>query len=58
MACCTRRHGRLTADKVRKAQARTASPVIEIERRDDGAWALVRPSPYARRITAHTPFAP
>ncbi len=45
-----------TAEKVRKAQAAHGIAVIEIERRADG-WQMVRPSPYARRITAHTPFA-
>jgi uncharacterized protein len=45
-----------TAEKVRKAQAAHGVAVIEIERRGD-AWAMVRPSPYARRFTANTPFA-
>jgi len=44
-----------TLEKVRKAQASHGIAVVEIERRDDGGWALVRPSPYARRVTAHTP---
>jgi secreted PhoX family phosphatase len=30
--------------------------VIEVEARNDG-WAVVRPSKYARRFTAYTPFA-
>lgn len=42
--------------KVRKSQAAHGIAVIEIELRDAG-WQVVRPSPYARRITAHTPFA-
>jgi secreted PhoX family phosphatase len=45
-----------TAEKVRKAQAAHGVSVIEVERRGD-AWAMVRPSKYARRITATTPFA-
>lgn len=45
-----------TAEKVRKAQAAHGVAVIEVERRGD-AWAMVRPSPYARRFTAATPFA-
>ena len=45
-----------TADKVRKAQAAHGIAVIEIEL-IDGRWRMVRPSRYARRITAHTPFA-
>ncbi|MBL8383979.1 MAG: PhoX family phosphatase [Burkholderiales bacterium] len=43
-----------TADKVAKSQAAHGVSVIEIERAD-GAWQVVRPSPYARRITAATP---
>ena len=59
-----------TLDKVRKAQAAHGVSVIEIELRagsgaSSGAgttatpaqWHMVRPSPYARRITAHTPMA-
>lgn len=46
-----------SAEKVRKAQAAHGVSVIEIERREDGGWQMVRPSPYARRITASTPFA-
>jgi secreted PhoX family phosphatase len=45
-----------SAEKVRKAQAAHGIAVIEVERRGD-AWTMVRPSPYARRITATTPFA-
>jgi secreted PhoX family phosphatase len=44
-----------TAAKVRKAQAAHGITVIEIEQRPDG-WQMVRPSRYARRITATTPF--
>lgn len=45
-----------TAEKVRKAQAAHGVSVIEVERRG-AAWAMVRPSRYARRFTATTPFA-
>lgn len=41
-------------DKVRKSQAAHGIAVIEIELRDAG-WQVVRPSAFARRITAHTP---
>jgi secreted PhoX family phosphatase len=44
-----------TAAKVRKSQAAHGVSVIEIEFRD-GKWKLVRPSHYARRITANTPM--
>jgi uncharacterized protein len=43
-------------EKVKKAQAAHGISVIEIELKD-GAWQMVRPSKYARRITATTPFA-
>lgn len=45
-----------TAEKVRKAQAAHGVSVIEVERKD-GGWQVVRPSPWARRITARTPMA-
>ena len=45
-----------TLEKVRKAQAAHGVAVVEVEQRGTG-WQLVRPSPYARRITAHTPCA-
>ena len=45
-----------TAEKVQKAQAAHGIAVIEIERQADG-WQMVRPSLFARRITASTPFA-
>jgi uncharacterized protein len=44
-----------TRDKVRKAQAAHGVSVIEIEQKD-GRWSLVKPSPWARRITANTPM--
>ena len=45
-----------TLDKVKKAQAAHGISVIEIEQRPDG-WQMVRPSRYARRITATTPIS-
>jgi secreted PhoX family phosphatase len=45
-----------TAEKVRKAQAAHGISVTEWEMKD-GKWQMVRPSKYARRITANTPFA-
>jgi secreted PhoX family phosphatase len=45
-----------TPEKVKKSQAAHGITVIEIERQGDG-WQMVRPSRYARRITAHTPFS-
>ena len=44
------------AAKVRKAQAAHGVSVIEVESQD-GLWNVVRPSPWARRITASTPMA-
>lgn len=43
------------ADKVRKAQAAHGVSVIEVELRG-GRWQVLRPSPYARRVTATTPM--
>jgi len=43
-------------EKVRKAQAAHGVSVIEV-RQVDGRWEMVRPSPWARRITANTPMA-
>jgi uncharacterized protein len=45
-----------SADKVTKAQHAVGVSVIEVEERD-GVWQIVRPSRYARRITARTPCA-
>lgn len=45
-----------TAAKVAKSQAAHGISVIEIEHRG-GRWQMVRPSRYARRVTATTPFA-
>jgi secreted PhoX family phosphatase len=44
-----------TSEKVRKAQAAHGVSVIEVEFKD-GQWQMVRPSPWARRITANTPM--
>ena len=45
-----------TAEKTAKAQAAHGIAVVEVEQRG-GAWQVVRPSRYARRITANTPHA-
>jgi secreted PhoX family phosphatase len=45
-----------SAEKVRKAQAAHGVAVIEVEDKG-GRWEIVRPSPWARRITARTPIA-
>ncbi|MCP5285076.1 MAG: PhoX family phosphatase [Burkholderiaceae bacterium] len=44
------------AAKVAKAQAAHGIAVVEVERAPEG-WRLVRPSPFARRFTAASPFA-
>ncbi len=46
---------RWSAEKVRKSQAAHGVSVIEIALRD-GRWEVVRPSPYARRVSAMTPM--
>jgi secreted PhoX family phosphatase len=43
-----------TPEKVRKAQAAHGVSVLEIEDKG-GKWEVVKPSPWARRITANTP---
>lgn len=45
-----------SAQKVRKAQAAMGVSVAEVAQRS-GRWEVVRPSPWARRITAYTPMA-
>ncbi len=45
-----------SAEKVKKSQAAHGVAVIEVELKD-GRWQMVRPSRYARRHTAATPFA-
>ena len=44
-----------SADKVRKSQYAHGCSVIEV-REKGGQWEVVRPSPFARRITAATPM--
>ncbi len=44
-----------SAEKVRKSQAAHGVSVIEVER-SGTQWRVVRPSQYARRITANTPM--
>lgn len=44
-----------SAEKVRKSQNAHGVSVIEVENRA-GQWSVVRPSRYARRITAQTPM--
>jgi uncharacterized protein len=45
-----------SAEKVKKSQAAHGLAVIEVAS-TDGRWNMVRPSRYARRFTASTPFA-
>ena len=45
-----------SAEKVAKSQAAHGISVCEIELKD-GRWHMLRPSAYARRFTASTPFA-
>jgi uncharacterized protein len=44
-----------TAEKVRKSQAAHGVAIIEISQ-EGNQWRVVRPSQYARRITAYTPI--
>ncbi len=44
------------ADKVRKSQNAHGASVIEVELKD-GRWSVVRPSRYARRVTARSPIS-
>jgi uncharacterized protein len=49
------------AEKTRKSQAAHGVSIIEVARksrrgRDDGEWQVVRPSRFARRVTAFTPI--
>lgn len=48
-----------SAEKVRKSQAAHGISIIEIERKPghNSPWEMVRPSKWARRLTANTPFA-
>ncbi len=45
----------MNPEKVRKAQNAHGLSVIEVEMKN-GRWNMVRPSPYARRVTLSTPF--
>ncbi len=45
-----------SAEKVRKAQNAHGVTIVEVRERG-GRWEIVRPSRYARRITARTPIA-
>lgn len=45
-----------SAEKVRKAQNAHGCSVIEVRAAAGGQWEVVRPSRYARRITAATPM--
>jgi secreted PhoX family phosphatase len=45
----------MNTDKVRKAQNAHGLSVIEVEM-NQGKWDVVRPSPFARRVTLSTPF--
>jgi uncharacterized protein len=44
-----------TREKVRKSQAAHGVSVIEVKDKG-GRWEIVRPSPWARRVTANTPM--
>jgi uncharacterized protein len=44
-----------TAEKVRKSQAAHGVSIIEISQ-EKSQWKIVRPSRYARRVTAYTPM--
>jgi hypothetical protein len=44
-----------TAEKVRKSQAAHGVSIVEARLKGD-AWEILRPSPYARRITGYTPM--
>ncbi|WP_066568421.1 PhoX family phosphatase [Snodgrassella sp. CFCC 13594] len=46
-----------STEKVRKAQNAMGVSIVEIKKDAHGQWQLVRPSRYARRITANTPMS-
>ncbi len=43
-------------EKTKKSQAAHGVSIIEITKQRGGQWRVVRPSPYARRITGYTPI--
>lgn len=43
--------------KLKKALAAVGVSVVEVAMQKDGGWQVIRPSQYARRITAETPIA-
>jgi secreted PhoX family phosphatase len=45
-----------TAEKTTKSQNAHGVNIIHITKRRGGVWRVIRPSPYARRITARTPI--
>ncbi len=45
-----------SAEKVAKSQAAHGVSVVEVQRDAEGRWTVLRPSRYARRITATTPM--
>jgi secreted PhoX family phosphatase len=45
-----------TEEKLRKSHAAVGVSIVEV-RMQNGRWEIMRPSPYARRITARTPCA-
>ncbi len=47
----------MTKEKYKKALAAVGVSIIEIIKKHEGSWEVVRPSQYARRITAATPIA-
>lgn len=47
----------MTEEKYKKALAAIGVSVVEVAKQKDGSWKVVRPSKYARRITADTPIA-
>jgi secreted PhoX family phosphatase len=42
------------ADKTKKSQAAHGVGIIEVRKSDSGKWEVVRPSTFARRVTAYT----
>lgn len=48
---------KMTEEKYKKSVASVGVSVIEIGKKKDGSWVVVRPSRFARRITADTPIA-